>query len=95
MIPLSQYNPYGVAIKKYLVEIVPSTFTEQTSDLVDRMVHSLVTKKDAERLIRLLGDIYQSGYDKALEATTAALEARGMKLKMLPIKPKSSHRSPV
>ncbi|RKY76260.1 hypothetical protein DRQ00_09070 [candidate division KSB1 bacterium] len=86
MIPLSQYNPYGIAIKKYLVEIIPGTFTEQTNDLVDRMVHSLVTKKDAERLIRLLGDLYQAGYNKAIEAASAAMEAKGMRLNVNPVK---------
>jgi hypothetical protein len=89
--PLSQYNPYGIAMKKYLVEIVPGTFTEQTSDLVDRMVHSLVTKNDAERLIRLLGDVYQSGYDKALKAASEAMESKGMSLRIKPIKPESKN----
>lgn len=79
-------NPYGVAIKKYLIEAIPNRYTESIDDTVDRLVHSLATKKDAENLIKLMGELYQAGFDKAIQGMDKAIQAQGMKLKIVPPK---------
>lgn len=83
---LPQFNPYARAIKKYLVQVIPHRYTEEVDETAERLVHHLATKQDAERLIRLLGDIYQAGYDRAIESAKEAMKERGMRLKVVPPK---------
>ena len=86
MVNLTQFDPYSKAIKHYMFDIMPEKYTTQTDDIIDRVVHALVTKRDAECFIRLLGDIYQAGWDKALKNVGETLEQNGLKLKITPPK---------
>ena len=86
MVNLPQFDPYTKAIKHYMFEIMPEKYTTQTDDVIDRVVHSLATKRDAENFIRFLGDVYQAGWNKAMKNVGESLEQNGFKLKITPPK---------
>jgi len=75
------FNPHAIAIKKYLVQTLPDKCNNQTMDMIDRIAHILVTKRDMETFIKLIADLYQGGYTKAIEVTSEKLEQQGIKLK--------------
>ena len=80
---LPQFDPYTKAIKHYMFEIMPEKYTEQTDDIIDRVAHALITKKDTEHFIRFLGDIYQAGYNKAMISVSEVVKQHGFKLNVV------------
>ena len=90
MVSIPQFDPYTKAIKKYMYDIMPDKYTEQTDEIIERVVQSLVTKQDAERYIRFLGDVFQAGYNKAMESVSESIEKHGYKIKITP--PKILHK---
>jgi len=86
---LPNFNPYNRAIKKYLIQAMPKKYTAQTDEIIDRITNQIVTKQDGEGLIRLLGDLYQAGYETSMESTQKALEKSGIKLNLRISQPKS------
>jgi hypothetical protein len=86
MVQLPQFDPYTRAIKKYMFDIMPEKYTTLTDEVIDRICHAIVTKQDAEHLIRFLGDIYQAGHAAAIKNATETLEKHNIKLTILPPK---------
>lgn len=79
-------NPYGKILKKYITQIIPDKYTVETDEAVDRIAHTIATKKDTEVIVKMFSDIYQSGYNKALASAQKAIEANGFKMKIMPPK---------
>ena len=88
MVQLPQFDPYTRAIKKYMYDIMPQKYTDLTDEVIDRICHAIVTKQDAENLIRFLGEVYQAGHEAAIKNATETLEKHNIKLKLIP--PRSS-----
>lgn len=83
MIP-THLNPYSRAIKKYMLEVLQEGYTTKVDETIDRIVHHMVTKQDAENVISFLGNVYQAGYNQAIQAAEAAIESKGFKFKITP-----------
>jgi hypothetical protein len=83
---LPHMNPYSRVIKKYLVNIIADKYDPALDDVADRLTVGIVNKRDAENLIRLLGALYEAGYNQAIEAAQAAMAERGLKVKVMPPK---------
>jgi len=79
---LPHLNAYARAIKKYLYEMLQEEYTSELDEIADRIAHSLVTKKDAENVIDLLGKVFGAGYKKAIDSVDEAIAKRGLQLKI-------------
>jgi len=74
---LSNRNVY--ASKKYLYEIIQERYTEKHDKLMERICHNLITEDDLTDFGKLLVDVYESGYFRAVEDHKDALENMGLK----------------
>lgn len=74
-------NPFIRAIKKHVSEMLP--YTEALDETLDRLIGNVVNQKDAERLIKLMSEIYSAGYVKAINDTKTKLAAEGIRLKVV------------
>lgn len=79
-------NPYSRVIKKYMVQVIPNSYTAEVDETIDRAISVMVTKKDAENFIKFLQLLYKAGYDNAMESATKAMESHGIKMKVVPPK---------
>ena len=80
-------NPFVRAVKKYIQELIPNAYTETVDETVDRISIQISTQRDTERFMRLIAEVYQAGYLKAMEATQERLAKEGIKLKLVsPVK---------
>ncbi len=79
MIPL---NPFEIAVKKYLTQTIPTKYTMEIDDVVHRVVHSLVTKKDVESFLRLMASVHEAGYEMAMDSMKESLAKQGFKVKI-------------
>ena len=80
---LHQSNIYMAAIKQYVQKVMPSKYTEDIDDSLSRISSSLVTKKDVETFLKLLNEIFNSGYIKAIDATKHSLAEHGMVMELV------------
>ncbi len=80
---LHQNNIYMAAIKQYVQKVMPSKYTEDIDDSLSRISSSLVTKKDVETFLKLLNEIFNSGYIKAIDATKNSLAEHGMIMELV------------
>lgn len=59
-------NPQGIALKRFLLQILNHKITNY-DDLLTRIGASLVTEKDMQLFGELVNDILEAGYKKAVE----------------------------
>lgn len=71
-------NPKGYYIKKYLSEIIPNSYN-QHNDIAQRIGQAIVTESDLEKFAKLLADLFQSGYLRAVEDHKKQLEKLNLK----------------
>jgi hypothetical protein len=72
-------NPYKVAIKKYLNDLLPEKYV-QYQELIERLSHHMITEGDAKQFIQLAVDLYERGYTKAVDDYREKLEPYGIKI---------------
>lgn len=76
-------NQHGWAIKKYTHELIKERYLAH-EELLTRICSSLVTERDVEGFAKLMADLYECGFLKALEENKAALEAVGYRMEIHP-----------
>ena len=81
---LGTANPYTHSVKEYVHRAMSSKYTNEVDETISRVCHSLITKKDAEQFLRLLNEMYATGYMKAIESAQKSLEAHGLKMRLVP-----------
>lgn len=72
-------NPRSTYIKKYLYEILKNKYA-QNEGIIDRITSQLSLEGDSQDFIRLIGDIFESGYIIAVDQHKEALSKIGMKV---------------
>ena len=77
---------YATAIKQYVHKAVVDKYTNDIDDVLSRVATSLVTQKDAENFLRLLNELYNAGYIRAMDAAKASLAEHGMTMELKPSK---------
>jgi len=82
-------NPKVFVIKKYMFEILQQKFQEH-EQIVERMANSLITEKDFEGFNKLVASIYETGYMKAVNDHKEQLAKLGLKVNVVPEKPKQT-----
>lgn len=58
-------NPRGMALKKFMFDLLKEKYG-QHDDLLDRIASFLVTEKDLIAYSKMVSDIYEVGYHKAV-----------------------------
>ena len=75
-------NPQGHVIKQYMVEILKEKFPPH-QELLERIGSTLITQGDLEAFGKLVSDVYQTGYLKAIKEHEALLTKLGYKIKFV------------
>lgn len=76
-------NPILFTIKKWFQQLIGSSFANH-NDVIERVASSLVTKKDLEDFGKMINQVYDSGYRKALEDYRSQIEKLGVKVTIAP-----------
>lgn len=74
-------DPKIQQIKKVCFELAKAKYSEN-EEIVERILSSIVTKHDAEKFIKFIMDIYESGYKKSVDDHKNILEKLGYSVKI-------------
>lgn len=74
-------DPKIQQIKKLCYEIAKNKYSEN-EEILDRLISSIVTKHDAEKFVKFIMDIYESGYKKSVDDHKNILEKLGYSVKI-------------
>jgi len=80
-------NPQTFAIKKYMAEILKDKYPTHEV-IIERIAVILATARDYEAFGKLIGDLYETAYLKAVNDHKDALAKVGLKVSVVPEKPK-------
>jgi hypothetical protein len=72
-------NPKSIAVKKFMAQILESRYTSY-DDLLSRLTTELVTDNDINTFAKLVNDIYEIGYKKAVEDYKEQLSRFGIQV---------------
>jgi hypothetical protein len=79
-------NPIIRACKKYVHDLAPEFYTEDTELMMDRLGPFLLNQKDAETFISMVARIYSSAYTKATQDIQEKLIKENIRIKIVPPK---------
>lgn len=82
MLPFFNQNPQSVAIKRYLFDLLKDRY-ERNKGYIDRLSASTLTREDYESLGRLIADIYESGFVRAVDQYKEQMSKLGMKVSIV------------
>lgn len=70
-------NPKGHYLKKAMFEIIKERYG-QNEEIIDRLSVTLMTEADMSRFIKLISDVYETAYLKAVQDHKEQLEKAGL-----------------
>lgn len=76
-------NPKSFTLKKWFVELLKEDYIPHDT-IIERTAMALTTDKDIEDFGKLIGQVYEKGYRKAIEDYKGEIEKLGFKLNMVP-----------
>ena len=74
-------DPKIQQIKKLVFEISKTKYVEN-EEIIERLCSLILTKHDGEKFIKLIMDIYESGYKKSVNDQREVLEKLGYSVKI-------------
>jgi molybdopterin-biosynthesis enzyme MoeA-like protein len=74
-------NPKGYALKKTMHQFLQHRFP-QNEQVVERISHYLVTESDVNAFLKLMMDVYEIAYFKAIEEHKTILAQHGIKVRV-------------
>ena len=74
-------DPKIQQIKKLVFEISKTKYVEN-EEIIERLCSLILTKHDGEKFIKLIMDIYESGYKKSVNDHKEILEKLGYSVKI-------------
>ena len=74
-------DPKIQQIKKLVFEISKTKYVEN-EEIIERLCSLILTKHDGEKFIKLIMDIYESGYKKSVNDQREILEKLGYSVKI-------------
>lgn len=82
---LMQYmaNPKAFTLKKWFGELLKSN-SKNHEDIIERLSLALITNKDLEDFGKLIANVYESGYFKAIADYKKQLGKMGLKVEIVP-----------
>ena len=75
-------NPRGWQLKKTMYEFLKHRYAEN-EDIIERIGHQLVTDKDAKAFMKLMMDVYETGYVTAVDQHKEQLAKIGVKVSIV------------
>lgn len=83
MLPFMFQNPQSNAIKKHIFELIKERYS-RNEKFIERMATGITTKEDYESLGRLITDLYEAGFIRAVEQYKEQFAKLGMKVSIVP-----------
>ena len=74
-------DPKIQQIKKLVFEISKTKYVEN-EEIIERLCSLIITKHDGDKFIKLIMDIYESGYKKSVNDQREILEKLGYSVKI-------------
>jgi len=59
-------NPKAVAVKKFMVDVLEEKYSNY-DDLTTRISRELITESDLNTFAKMINDVYEMGYKKAID----------------------------
>lgn len=75
-------NPRSHYIKKSMFEVLQERYS-QNEQIIERLGAVLVTESDLQAFMKMIGDIYESAYMKAVNDHKVQLEKAGLVAKIV------------
>jgi len=75
-------NPRLYTLKKWFYELLGLSYSNHDT-IIERISGSLTTQKDIEDFGKLVGQVYEIGYRKAIEDYKKEVEKLGMKIEIV------------
>lgn len=72
-------NPRGIALKRFMATVLGQKYLDY-DDLLQRSTCYLVTEKDIALFSKMISDIYELGYMKAVDDYKDQLQKHGYKI---------------
>jgi hypothetical protein len=79
-------NPRSFTLKKWFNELLQEKYGPH-DHIIDRVAPSLVTEKDMEEFGKLIVEVYEKGYLKAVEDYRDQFEKMGVKINIVAERP--------
>lgn len=76
-------NIFEAHIKKYVSNAIGKRYLENTNEILERIAHNISNKKDTEQFLIVLSEMYNAGYQKAMESTSKSLRENGIEIKIV------------
>lgn len=78
-------NPKAFTLKKWFYELLGMDYAAH-DQIIERVATSLTTEKDLEEFGKLIGQVYELGFRKAIEEYAKEAERVGLKVSIVPPK---------
>lgn len=76
-------NPRGHAFKKAMFEILKERYSNNET-IIDRLSVALQTESDMNQFLKMVADIYEKAYIKAVDDQREQLEKIGLSARIIP-----------
>lgn len=81
-------NPRGHYLKKTMFEVLKERYA-QNEQIIERMGTTLLTESDLNSFIKMIGDVYELAYMKAVNDHREQLQKAGLVARIVPSEKKS------
>jgi hypothetical protein len=81
-------NPRGHYLKKTMFEVLKERYA-QNEQIIDRMGVTLLTESDLNSFVKMIGDVYEMAYMRAVNDHREQLQKAGLVAKIVPSEKKS------
>jgi len=92
MLPFLNQNPQSVAIKRYLFDLLKERY-ERNKGYIERISLATLTSEDYESLGRLMADVYESGFVRAVDQYKEQMSKLGLRVNIVSEKSKPTGSS--
>ena len=75
-------NPKVFILKKWFYDMLKINYTSHDT-IIERVSCSLTTEKDLEDFGKLIGQVYETGYKKAVDDYREQIEKLGLKIEIV------------
>lgn len=75
-------NPKAFTIKKWFYELLKLNYAAH-DQIIERVSSSLVTEKDLNDFSKLIGQVFETGYRKAVDDYRKQFEEMGLKIQIV------------
>jgi hypothetical protein len=75
-------NPRAFTLRKWFYELLKINYASHDT-IIERVSSSLVTERDIEDFGKLIGQVYETGYRKAVDDYRKQIEDMGLKVSVV------------